>query len=85
MFVDLPQDDYDSTTQRIRTEGYTSLLSFIRTTLNYHQNICTITTPDGFIETMRYVGGIETFQEAVGQVNKQKFWSGTISWDRVIY
>lgn len=73
---------------REQSQGYLTLLSFIRYTLNYHQSTCIITNADGFIETMRYAGGIDSLAEADrGQGNtaqRAQRWAGTLTWVRVL-
>ncbi len=67
------------------TQGLQSLLSFVRTTLNYYQNSCVLMTPDGFLEHVNYFGGLETFQEASDGQNQSpraQRWAGQISWLR---
>ena len=66
------------------TNGYLDLLSFVRTTLNYSEKTLTIQTPDGQIETVRYLRGIEQFQEAAGQTQRAQFWTGQLVFTRVI-
>ena len=79
-FEDLPWAD-DPTVQK--TEGFHTLRVFIRQTLNYSQYNVSVTSPDGDIESMVYVGGLETFQEAKGRSDKRQFWTGTLSFRRV--
>ena len=85
IFQDLPFFD-TPTDPREPTEGLQTLFSFVRTTLNYHQYTCTLTTPDGQIETVRYMGGIDSFEEA-SQNNRaaraQRYY-GTLTFWRVI-
>jgi hypothetical protein len=76
------QDIFSSTGRA--TDGYQDLLSFVRYTLNYHANTFTLMTPDGQIETCRYIKGIETFTEAQGISPKQRFYSGQLDFIRVI-
>ena len=78
-FEELPWAD-DPTGQK--TEGWRTLRQFIRTTLNYSQYSVTITSPDGDIESMIYVGGLDTFQEAQGRGTRREFWNGTLTFTR---
>src|ERR1043166_2960796 len=82
VFTDIPY--YDNDPRIPRSQGFQSLQRFIRYTLNYHTNVCTVTTPDGFIETMQYIGGLESFQEALGHTEKVTYWTGQLSFLRVI-
>ena len=82
---DLPFFDTTADPRGNYTQGLQSLLSFIRYTLSYYANSCTITTPDGFIEHVQYYGGMESFQEASdGQSMSPRAqrWGGSISWIR---
>lgn len=83
-FTDLPwsQDVFSATGRH--TAGYADLLSFLRYTLNYHEKTCTLLTPDGQLDEVRYMNGIESFREAAGATNKQQFWTGQILFWRVI-
>ena len=83
-FVDVPYNTLFS--QRIGhpTQGFEDLLSFVRTTLNYSEQRFTVLAPDGQVETMRYLRGIEQFREAAGQTNKLGFWTGTLTVTRII-
>ena len=67
-------------------DGAESLLSFVRYTLNYHENTFVLTTPDGQIETARYMGGIDSLVEASQNSRSQKreFYTGTLTFWRVI-
>lgn len=82
-FLELPYLDHD-VLQPIPTQGYTALQSFIRYTLSYAMNPCRVTSPDGFIETMRYVGGLDSFAEAQGQSQKVTRWNGQLVFARDI-
>lgn len=67
------------------TQGLQSLLSFIRYTLSYYANSCTILTPDGQIEHVQYWGGADSFREAADGNNmspRAQRWSGEIQWYR---
>jgi hypothetical protein len=77
---DLPYDD--NPVPQLVTNGFQSLRHFIRSTLNYSQELVTITTPDGEVEVMRYVGGIETMVEAAGQAQRHLYWSGQLNFRR---
>jgi hypothetical protein len=81
IFQDLPFFDNDIL-QPVVTQGFQALQSFIRYTLNYCANPCIMTTPDGYIETMRYINGLETFAEAEGQTQKVQRWSGQLVFSR---
>ena len=81
-FSDLPYDT--STRSPVATDGYAELLSFVRYTLNYHASTCELTTPDGEVETVRYLGGIESFREAEGRAQKIMRWTGQIQFTRVL-
>ena len=68
-----------------QTQGLKSLLSFIRYTLSYYNNSCTIVTPDGFVEHVHYYGGLESFQEGSDGQNispRAQRWGGSISFLR---
>lgn len=83
-FQDLPWSDSPTDLREI-TDGYISLLSFIRYTLNYHVSTCAITTPDGQIEPLcRYMGGIDSFIEAEGRSQRAHRWTGNLIFWRVI-
>jgi hypothetical protein len=60
------------------TNGFQSLQSFVRTTLNYSRNTCNIILPDGTSAVMRYLAGLDTFTEAVGRTTKVAMWTGTL-------
>lgn len=79
-FDELPWAD-DTAVQQ--TQGYRTLRQFIRETLNYSQYSVVITSPDGDIETMLYIGGLESFQEAQGRGTRREFWGGTLSFRRM--
>lgn len=82
---DVPFQDGTTDPRGNYTQGLKSLLSFIRYTLSYYMNSCTIMTPDGQIEHVNYYGGCETFQEASDGQNmspKAGRWAGSISWIR---
>ena len=81
-YMDLPWND--STDNPEPTEGLATLFSFIRYTLNYYASICTMTTPDGLIEIVRYMGGIETFVEAQGRAQRAQRWNGNLQFMRVL-
>jgi len=83
VFTDLPWDSTNIPSS-VLTNGFNDLQSFIRYTLNYHENTCILTTPDGQIETVRYMNGMDGFQEATGNTNKVRFWTGTLTFWRVI-
>ena len=83
-FTDLPWDDSPTDPREI-TDGYRSLLSFIRWTLNYHVSTFSLTTPDGQVEPIcRYMGGIESFVEAEGLSQRAQRWTGNVTIWRVI-
>jgi hypothetical protein len=65
-------------------QGFLALMSFIRYTLNYHEETFQVTTPDGVVEQVRYMGGLDSFREAAGQAQKHNRWNGTIFLTRVI-
>lgn len=82
---DLPFFDGTADPRGNYTQGLKSLLSFIRYTLSYYANSCTIMTPDGFIEHVQYYGGIDSFQEGSDGQNmspRSQRWAGSISWIR---
>src|SRR3990167_1036240 len=81
-FVNLPWDDSDPTLQA--GQGFASLMSFIRYTINYHAETFSLTTPDGVVETVRYLGGLDVFREAQGQTQKHNRWDGQLLLTRVI-
>lgn len=68
--------------------GYLDLLSYVRVTLNYHASTFICTSPDGYIETLRYAGGLESLAESdAGQRNtaqRSQRWAGTINCVRVL-
>ena len=71
------------------SQGYLSLLSFIRITLNYHASTCQVLSPDGYLEpSMKYLGGIDSLAEAdAGQRNtaqRAQRWAGVISFGRTL-
>jgi hypothetical protein len=89
-FEDLPWDDV--TDQMIEANGvvrplagFDSLQRFIRFTLNYHSSVCYIASPDGQIETVRYLGGLDSFREAEGRSQRAMRWTGTLHFGRFIY
>lgn len=83
-FQDLPWADTPSD-PREQTDGYGSLLSFIRYTLNYYASTFQVTTPDGQIEPLcRYMGGIDSFIEAEGRSQRAQRWTGNLTIWRVI-
>lgn len=86
IFQDLPFFDVGDGEPGAPTEGYQTLLSFVRTTLNYHENTCLMTTPDGQIETVRYMGGADSFEEASqnNRAPKAQRYYGTLTFWRVI-
>lgn len=83
---DLPTDDKLSDARENYTQGYTTLLSFIRTTLSYYANSCTLVTPDGMIEHVHYWGGADSFVEAEGAnvTQKKGRWAGTVTFLRCL-
>lgn len=83
-FVDLPYNTLFSRAIGHPTQGFEDLLSFVRTTLNYSEKVFTVVAPDGQVEQMRYLNGIEQFREAAGQTNKLGFWTGTLAVTRII-
>jgi hypothetical protein len=46
--------------------------------------VFTVLTPDGLIETMRYLKGLAEFREAAGATQRAQFWTGTVVLTRVI-
>ena len=83
-FRDLPYDQQAASRIGHPTQTYNDLLSFVRTTLNYSEKTCTALTPDGQIETVRYIRGLDQFHEAAGQTNRAQFWTGQLVFTRVI-
>ena len=75
-FVDLAWDDDDP--MPVGGQGFLALMSFIRYTINYSQETFEIVTPDGVIEQVRYLNGLDDFREASGQAQKHNRWNGTI-------
>jgi len=83
-FNSLPYDQQAAQYLRGRpTDGFVDLLSFIRTTLNYSQQPFTIVHPDGIVENVTYLKGLDQFQEAVGENQRAQFWTGTLTVMRV--
>ena len=82
--TDLPYDTQASQRLPQRTAGFMDLLSFIRTTVNYSEKVFTVLVPDGQIETVRYLKGLEQFREAAGQTNRAQFWTGQLLVTRII-
>lgn len=87
-FFNLPSFDALGDPREL-SQGYLSLLSFVRYTLGYHASTCQILSPDGFIEpSMRLLGGWETFAEAdAGQKNtaqRAQRWAGILSFGRTL-
>ena len=82
--IDMPYDQTTGSRLGHPTDTFTDLLSFVRTTLNYSEQPLTVLTPDGLVEQMRYLGGIESFQEATGQTQRAQFWTGTLTLQRLI-
>lgn len=76
------------TDPREQSMGVLDLLSFIRVTLDYSASTCIAVSPDGYIETVRYLDGITSLAEAdAGQRNTAQRalrWAGTINFTRVI-
>ena len=83
-FTDVPYDQGAAQHIGHPTQTYRDLLSFVRTTLNYSEKVCTVQTPDGQIETVRYLRGLEQFQEAAGHTTRAQFWTGQLVFTRVI-
>ena len=83
-FDSLPYDIQQSRRIGHTTDGFLDLLSFVRTTVNYSEKPFTVVTPDGLVEQVRYLKGIETFREAAGQTAKAQFWTGTLTVMRII-
>jgi hypothetical protein len=81
---DLPYDQTTASRLGHSTDAFIDLLSFVRTTLNYSQEMLTVQHPDGMVEQMRYTGGIADFQEAQGQAQRAQFWTGHLTFQRVI-
>lgn len=81
-FKDLPWDD--SFVNPEPTEGFATLMSFVRTTLNYYASTMQMITPDGILEIVRYGGGLDGFREAEGRSQRAQRWTGTISFNRVL-
>jgi hypothetical protein len=65
-FQALPWEDDTHPDMGRNTAGMQSLRRFIRDTLNYSEQQVQITSPDGEIEVMLYVGGLETAVEGSG-------------------
>lgn len=82
IFESLPWSDSDVNPEP--TAGFESLLSFIRTTINYHEKTFTVLFPDGQVEEVRYMGGLDAFQEAAGRAQRAQRWDGTINLTRNI-
>lgn len=82
--LDMPYDIQASRFIGHPTDGFVDLLSFIRTTVNYSEKAFTVLTPDGQIETVRYVKGIDQCREAAGQTNRAQFWSGQLTVMRIV-
>ena len=80
---DLPWDD-QTTDPAEPTRGFNSLQHFVRYTLNYHSSACALLTPDGQIETVRYLGGLDSFREAEGRSQKAQRWTGTLLFGREV-
>lgn len=83
-FTDLPYDMQAVAHIGRPTEGFLDLLSFVRTTVNYSEKVFTVVSPDGLIETVRYLKGLTDFREAAGQTQRAQFWTGTLVVTRVI-
>ena len=81
-FKDLPWDD--SFVNPEPTEGFATLLSFVRTTLNYYASTFQVITPDGILEICRYMGGIDGFREAEGRSQRAQRWTGNLQFTRVL-
>lgn len=81
-FVDLAWDDNDPAPNG--GQGFLALMSFIRYTINYHEETFTLITPDGVQETVRYLGGLDSFREMSGQAQRHNRWNGNIFLTRVI-
>lgn len=81
-FTDLPWDVTAAPDDS--GDGFLALQNFVRYTLNYHEKTFLMTTPDGQIETCRYMNGLDSFQEATGNTNKVQFWTGALTVWRVI-
>jgi hypothetical protein len=84
---DMPFFDGTTDPRGNYTQGLQSLLSFIRYTLNYYANSCTIMCPDGQIEHVQYWGGLEGFQEAgdgQSMSPRAQRWSGTLNFHRCL-
>lgn len=84
IFTDLPYSQAVFANTGRFTDGFGDLLSFIRFTLNYHEKTCVATTPDGAIEVVRYMKGIDSFVEATGMTQKVEFYSGQLEFWRKI-
>ncbi len=82
--TDLPYDQQAAQYIGHPTDGFLDLLSFIRSTVNYTAYQFTVLTPDGQIEAVRYLKGIDQFREAAGQTNRAQFWTGQLTLMRVI-
>ena len=78
-FQELPYDDSPVE----QSQGFATLRDFVRFNLNYSQFGVIVTAPDGFIETCRYIKGLESFQEAKGQSQKRQRWAGTMTFRRL--
>ena len=86
-FQNLPSTNL-LTDPRELSMGYLDLLSFIRYSTNYAQSTFVVTSPDGYIETMRYMNGIDTMAESdAGQRNtaqRAQRWAGVLNFLRVL-
>lgn len=82
--TDLPYDLQASRNIGHATDGYHDLLSFVRTTVNYSEKPFTVLSPDGLVEQVRYIKGLESFREAAGMTNKAQFYTGTLTVMRII-
>ena len=84
-FQDLPSFSLRND-PREQSDGVIALLDFIRYTLGYHASTTIVTSPDGYIETMRYMDGVASFIEYEGSNRAQRAqrWAGTLTMARVL-
>ena len=77
-FLDLHEGDMGS------LAGFSSLQSFLSTTTSWAMSAFTVTDVDLSSYFGRYVGGFDTFQEAVGRSQRATRWTGTITFRKEI-
>lgn len=80
-FLDIPTAD--ETTPAV-TAGYDTLYNWLASTTQWSRLPWTLTDADGDSYAVRYMGGIESFREAIGRSQKMDRWTGTILVRRVI-